>query len=299
MAVCCRVKSPVAFVLLAALLPVTALRAALIDTTVNASYFWTENLGRASGPADYRDAATYEAQVIFGHTRQLAPRLIARARFEVVGSVTPDFDRLNEVVFGPRLSLQRRFGLGPTAPTLGLEAAVQYREARLDLRDATLLRARLVGSKRFNSVLAFAADVEWAEDVARSNIYDVHHLGANARVMLDLHPRLRFTTGVGHRDGTFVAGASNARFLGALGGALGPEIAAYYNSIPIGVTNTFEPGWFDYRVEGKLDYWWFELSPALTDRLALAIRYERIHSVNKVNVDYRQNIFSVSLLKSF
>lgn len=281
-------------------LPLTPSFSALpLDYSASASYLWTENLGRASGPADYHNASSYEAAFTLGHTRQLTPRLVARAQFELSSAITPDYDRLNEVVFGPSLSLQRRFGLGPTAPALAFDASLLRREARLDARDAYLLSARLTGSKRFNPLLAVAADIEWSEDVARSNLYDVHHYGASLRVLLDPHPRLRFTTGAGHRDGTFTTGASNARFLAALGGALGPEIAAYYNAIPIGVTHTFEPGWFSYRVEGKLDYWWFQLSPALTDRLALALRYERLHAVNKVNVGYRQDTFSASLLYAF
>jgi hypothetical protein len=118
--------------------------------------------------------------------------------------------------------------------------------------------------------------------------------------MIDPHPRLRFTTGVSRLEGTMTVSASRNRFVnGALAGALGPEVAAYFARVPTADTNIFSPAWVSYRVEGHVDSWWFDLSPALTDRTSLSLRYERNHAKSIVHTEYAQDILSVSINHAF
>jgi hypothetical protein len=270
-----------------------------LDYTAEASYLWTENLGRASGQTDFRDTSGIEADVTVGASRQLSSGLVGRVQLEAGALVVPDYELVNEATFGPRAILSKKFGLGPQAPVLALEAATIGRIARIDENNGVTLQGAATLSKRFNSVLSARLRGDWQEHVADAATYDVHHLGVEGGVSVDATDRLRFTLGGGYLDGTFTAGASAARFAGALAGALGPEVASYYAGVPQTVTDAFGPGWVAYRVEGDAYYHFLELSPAITDQIALNLRYERVHATNIVDVDYRQDIFSLSAIYRF
>ena len=103
-----------------------------LDYTVRGTYLWTENLGRASGPVDFRDTSTCRADFAVGASKELAAGLGGRVQLEAGHATTPDFERLDETTFGPRASLRKKFGLGPEAPVLGFEAAALGRFARID-----------------------------------------------------------------------------------------------------------------------------------------------------------------------
>lgn len=270
-----------------------------LDYTVGGGYSWTENLGRASGQSDFRDTSSFEADVTIGTSKQLSPSLTGRLQFESNALTVPDYELNDEATAGLRGILRRKFGLGPEAPVLAVEAAALGRLARIDERDALILQGAATLSKRFNSVVSAQIRGEWQEHVADTATFDVHHYGIEGRLAIDPTDRVRVSVGGGYRDGTFTAGASGARFAGALAGALGPDIANYYAGVPQTVTNAFGPGWVAYRVEGDMDYFFLEFSPALTDRIALTVRYERNHAVNIVDVGYRQDIFSVAAIYAF
>lgn len=275
-------------------------RAALpLDYTVRGTYLWTENLGRASGPVDFRDTSSYEANLAVGTSRQLAPGLTGRLQLEAGYLATPEYNLLDEATVGPRVSLRKKFGLGSEAPVLAVEAATLGRFARIDENDGVTLQGAVTLSKRFNPVFSAQLRGEWQEHVADGATFDVHHYGGEGRLVLDPTDRVRASIGGGYQTGTFTAGASAARFAGALGGALGPEVADYYAAIRKTVTDAFQPGWTSYRVEGDIGYFWMELSPALTDSLSLSIRFERSHATNIVNIEYRQDTFSVGAIYRF
>jgi len=270
-----------------------------LDYTLRGNYLWTENLGRASGATDFRDTSTYRADFAVGASREIAAGLGGRVQLEAAHAATPDFERLDESTFGPRASLRKKFGLGPEAPVLAFETAALGRFARIDENDGVTLQGAITLSKRFNPVLSAQLRGEWQEHVADSHTFDVHHTLGEARLVLDPTDRVRVSVGGGYLTGTFTAGASAARFAGALAGGLGTEIADYYASVPQTVTNAFQPGWINYRVEGDVAFYWFEINPALTDALSLSLRFERNHAVNIVDVDYRQDIFSAGLIYRF
>lgn len=286
-----------AFVFAAASLSSRA--APALDYTVRGAYLYTENLGRASGATDFRDTSGYETELIVGASRQLASGLAGRVQLEASYEAAPDYDLLAEGNIGPRASLQKKFGLGVQAPVLAVSAATLGRFARIDENDGVTLQGAVALSKRFNPFFSAQLRGEWQEHVADAATFDVHHYGGEARLDFDPTDRARLSIGGGYRSGTFTAGASAARFAGALAGALGPEVAAYYTATPKTVTDAFQPGWVTYRVEGDIDYFWIEFSPALTDSLSLAIRYERNHATNSVDVQYRQDIFSIGALYRF
>lgn len=270
-----------------------------LDYSVRGAYAWTENLGRASGQADFRDTSTYRADFTVGAGKELAAGLGGRVQLEAAHSTTPDFERLDESTFGPRASLRKKFGLGAEAPVLAFETAALGRFARIDENDGVTLQAGLTLSKRFNPVLAAQLRGEWQEHVADADTFDVRHYLGEARLVLDPTDRVRLSIGGGYLTGLFTAGASGARFAGALAGGLGPEVADYYAAIPKTATDAFQPGWITYRVEGDIAFYWVELNPALGDSVSLSLRFERTHAVNIVHVDYRQDIFSAGVIYRF
>lgn len=279
-----------------AFLPVSAVAAPNLNYSAAATYLWTENLGRASGATDFRDTSSIQIDLSAGAGRQLASGLSGELLIEASALAVPEFHRADEATISPRAFLRKKFGLGPDAPVLTLETAALGKLARVSENNGVTLQGALTLSKRFGPLFSAQVRGEWQEHVADSRTFDVQHRGIEGRVNFDPTDRLRFSFGGGYLDGTFTVGASAARFAGALGGALGPDIAAYYAAIPQTVTDVFGPGWIAYRVRGDVDYFYFEFSPALTDHLALSIRYERNHAFNVVEVGYRQDIFSVGAL---
>jgi len=262
-------------------------------------YTWTENLGLATGAADFHDAATYAAGLTAHRAQQLAPNLLLFTTAEGTLSVTTDHARLTFGEISPRIGLQRKFGLGPTAPVLLGDVARLGRLARLDESTGLGGRATATYAKRFNPILAVAARGEFEFRRSRGDVYNTRHHSLAAEVSLDPHPRVRLTTGYGQRRGLIFAGASGARFAGALAGGLGPEIAAYYNRIPVSINHALERNWTTYRVKAEVNFWYFEFSPALTDRSALALRYERNSAINIVAVPYHRDLLTLSWLHAF
>ncbi|MCX6938477.1 MAG: hypothetical protein NTU80_11380 [Verrucomicrobia bacterium] len=266
---------------------------------VNTSYRWTENISRASGAADFRDAAEYELGGQARFVRQLTPRLLARLDLDVAGWICPEYDLLDRLEFGPRLVLTRKIGLGPEAWVLAAETGLTARTGRLDDADSVAARAGLTLSKRFGPWFSTAVSGSWTGQEAKDAAFAVAHYAAEARVNFDPHPRARFSAGVGRRDGTFTVGASEMRFGRALAGALGPRVASYFATVPTATTELFGPGWVSYSVEAEVEEWWCEFSPVLTDRSSLALRYGRAHFTNRVDIEYRQDTVSLSFLYAF
>lgn len=270
-----------------------------IDYTAGATYLWTENIGRASGRTDFRDTSSIRVDLSAAAGRQIAPGLSGTLSLEGSALTVPDYDEADEASFGPRATLRKKFGLGPDAPVLAFETAALGKVARVSENDGVTLQSALTLSKRFGSVFSARIRGEWHEHVADGRAFDVHHRGIDARLTADLSDRLRFNVGGGRLEGNFTAGASAARFAGALGGSLGPAVASYYAVAPRSVTDVYGPGWIAYRVRGEVDYFYMEFSPAITDSLSLSVRYERNHAENVVNVGYRQDIFSVGVIYGF
>jgi len=277
-------------------LPVSAADLPPPAISARAIYRWTENISRASGRRDYRDTAEYELSATAGFKRQLTPRVFADLDFTLTGTVSPEYELLNRTEFGPRLTVKRKFGLGPNAPVLSAEADVTGRYAALHAQDGIGARGGVTLAKRFTPWLASSVSGEWVGHVAQRSAFSVAHWEADALIMIDPHPRLRFTAGASRLEGTFTVSASRNRFVnGALAGALGPEVAAYFSRIPKADTNIFSSAWVSYRLEGYVDAWWFDLSPALTNSTSLSLRYERNHGKSIVRTEYAQDILSVSI----
>jgi len=259
----------------------------------------TENHGRASGAADFRDVTQLRLGLGAGQGRSIAANVMLRTRVDGELVLTRRFDLLNEFTLAPQVALERKLGLGPTAPVAAVDVTVTGRLARLREHEGVALRGRAHLSKRWNDWVATAVTGEAQEQWARDRTADLAHQRVQAVLTLDPIDRLRISAGASRRWGQYVANASAGRFSAALAGALGPTVADYYASIPTFTSDAYGNGWIHYRVRGGVDTWWLDLSPALSDRTALAFRYEETRADNVAGVKYRQRSFSVGVLHAF
>lgn len=286
------------------LLPVALLGASLApvsaaDLRLKASTTWAENISRSSNPLDWRDSLIGEASVTASLGRQITSGLMARASGEAAVSGSTRFSLLGLATLGASGQLQYKFGLGPMAPVVQGEVTFARRETRIRGDDGYTASAGLSLAKRFTEAWRARVAGDWQQHYARRETFDTHSQRVFGEVTWDLSPRWQVTSGYGRQWMDFVATAGPVVWAQARSGAFGAAIANYYATTPTYVTGAFGPGWTSYRVEGKADLWWFELSPALTDRTSLALRYDHVLTVNRVKVEYQQDLWTLRLVHAF
>jgi hypothetical protein len=266
---------------------------------VGASTTWAENITRASAPGDWRDAAQHEVNGGFGHFRQLTAGLITSG--EVVASYehVPRYTDLDLFTAGVSGQARQKFGLGAFAPVVSIDVDLRGRAARRDGDDGWTASAALRVAKRLTESFRASVVGDWQQHYARSSIFDTRHHRLFGTLAWDITDRLQLSHGNGRLWGDFTANASSGVWSRALSGALGSAISNHYNTLSWGVTDTFGPGWVTYRVQGRVSFWWLELSPAIGRDTSLPLRYESRFSVNKVGVKYRQDLWTLQLLHRF
>lgn len=108
--------------LCAALLTLNLRAGQNIPVLVEASASHDDNLGRATRPADKRDDTAIRFAVSAEDTRVLGRDWLLATGLAAGGEHWLEFERFDTADFEARLSLRRRFGLGPTAPALATPA---------------------------------------------------------------------------------------------------------------------------------------------------------------------------------
>jgi len=277
----------------------TARCALALNLRTEVSAAWVENIGRSSAGADWRDAMRYEADASLSLLREWRPGFMTTGEVVVGYEHVPEFTRLDALHGGIAGTVRQKFGFGPFAPALALDLGLRGREARLDGDDGSTATAALRASKRLTQSWRFGAVADWQQHYARSSIFDTRHHRVFGTLTWDLTSRLQLSHGNGRLWGDFTANASSAIWARARSGALGADLGAYYRTVSSGVTGSMGPGWFSYRVTGRVSFWWLELSPALGRNTSLPLRYESLFSVNKVGIKYRQDVWSLQLLHRF
>ncbi|HEY0966563.1 MAG TPA: hypothetical protein VGD88_04160 [Opitutaceae bacterium] len=277
----------------------TALPSFAADLRMKASTTWAENIGRSSSPVDWRDTLVGEASVSAGLGRQLASGLTAGVSAEAATFASPRFDRLGYATLGASAQLQYKFGLGALAPVVQADAGLTAREARINGDDGYTASASIGLSKRFTETWRARVAGDWQQHYAANEPFDTHSQRLIGELAWDFHPSWRLTYGYGRQWADFTATASERIWNRATSGGLGAAIANYYNTTPTYVTDAYGPGWTTYRVEGEVELWWLELSPALSERTSLSFRYDSVFAKNIVNVKYRQDLWTLSVLHAF
>ena len=267
--------------------------------TLSGRLTWAENLSRTSDAATIKDARTWDLSAGTHWQRPLAAGWQGAAEASASWEQVPDFPALDGLHLAGRGILRRKFGLGPYAPVLELQAAATQSRFDESGRSGTQLEAGFRLSKRLTSAWRGTVGAERSQVYARRNPYDVRHQRVLAEVTWDVTDRWRLTAGGARLDGEITAHAAGRVYASALAGGFGPAIQAYYNAIPFLTTNSFGPGWVAYRVDARADSWWLGLAPALGDRTALPLRYERVEVRNRVGVRYVSEFWSLGLVHRF
>lgn len=266
---------------------------------VEAAASWAENISRSSAPADWRDALSLQSRATWGIQRQSAAGLLARGELGAGLLHVPRYDRLDAATAGVSGLLRKKFGFGAFAPSVALEGGLQAREARLGGDDGWTASAALGVTRRLNTSWRVGATADWQEHHGASAVYDTAHHRVFGTVTWDLNDRWSLSHGNGRLSGQFTANASGPVWASALAGGFGRPLADYYATVPRIVSEIFGPHWVTYRVEGRVNFWWLELSPALGRNTSLPLRYESLFSVNKAGIKYRQDIWSLQVVHRF
>lgn len=280
----------------AALLPLGS-RAVNLQGEVSAS--WAENINRASTPGDWRDAMRYDARGSLSVFREWRAGFLTTGALEAGAETVPKFSQLGTFHAGIAAQVRQKFGFGAFAPAVALDLGLRRREAKFAGDDGTIASAGLSIRKRVAEAWRVALIGDWQEHDARNRVFDTRHRRAFGVVTWDLTPGLQLSHANGRLWGDFVANASAAAWSRARSGELGPELAAYYRTVPWAATELYGAGWVSYRVAGRVSFWWLELAPALGRDTSLPFRYESRVSVNQAGVKYRQDVWTLQLLHRF
>jgi hypothetical protein len=260
---------------------------------------WVGNHSRTSHEATRKDATTYELSLSGSKPRQLAPNWLLVGSGELSSLSVPEYDLADSLKAGGRLSLSRKFGLGPLAPVLQFHAGATYKSARFspDRGWTTEAGARL--SQRVLANLRLGVEAQWLEHNAQSSVFDLNQHTLSFDASWDISERWSLNGSVSRLEGDIAANAAWAVWWQAISGGLGPTVFNYYTSRPWAVTNIYGPGWVSYNVEAEVDLWSVSLAYAVSDHTALELRHSGAYVVNRIGIAYPTDSWSLSLNHRF
>jgi hypothetical protein len=154
-------------------------------------------------------------------------------------------------------------------------------------------------SQRVTEIWRVAATADWESFAAARAPFDTHSRRLGLETFVDLGERWQIGTGAARLHGQLAANAPWPLWGQALGGAFGPTVQSYYRSTPWETSHTFGPGWVAYRIDCRADFWWTEISLALGDHTRLPLRWERVQVVNRADVRYEAEFWSLGVLHRF
>lgn len=269
------------------------------STQVSVSSEWVENISRSSSSRDWRDGLRLRARAIGAVSQQLDHGVTAIGEAEALAEATPKFENQKLLELTARGELRRKFGLGPLAPVVSVTGSVSALKSAVEEQDGFRTHLTARATKRFTETWRATAQAEWAKDYADAAVFDASYRRLSAELAWDITPTWQLSGGVGRLEGTFTANASSFVWNRALTGLLGTAIQNYYTVSPQAVTDSYAPGWVTYLVSGRINQWWLQVSPALSDHTSLALRFEDNLATNIVNVKYRTTLWSAALTHRF
>jgi hypothetical protein len=270
-----------------------------ISFTADGTARWVENLSRTSAEPFRKDAETYELHLGASHHQQLAPDWLLNANADATWVAVPDYDLASHVEAGPRLSLQRKFGLGPLAPVLQLDTALTYKAARLRFDRGWTAEAGLRLAKRFTPEFQAGIGARWTEHDARSAVFDLDQHSVSIDAAWDLSDRWRLSGTAGRLSGNIVANAAWVVWSQAISGGLGATVFNYYTVRPWQVTEMYGSGWVSYNVEADVDLWSLAAAYAVSERTTADLRYSSAFVVNKIGIRYPTDSWGLSVTHRF
>lgn len=270
-----------------------------LEVSAQAGATWSDNLSRTSAPPNRKSAATYAASATVVQVRQLSRNWQLFASGEAGVETVPDYAALNATHGGLALRLRRKFGLGPLAPVLDLNAGLTGVALHESGRSGWKTEAGLTLGQRLTETWRVAAGGGWQEYYASHHPFDLRSHRLTLETGWDVTGRWSLAAGAARQWGELTANAAGRVYQSALTGGLGPRVADYYNRIPWEVANTFGPGWVAYRIDNVADFRWLQLSYSFGANTAVSLRYETVKVVNRAAVRYDTDMWSLSIARRF
>ena len=266
-----------------------------LHLTTSAEVARVENISRTSFEPTRKDATTFAVDVGGSIPRQLAPSVLFLGSGELSSLFVSDYELNNHVTATGRLTLQKKFGLGPQAWVLQATARGGYKAARLDDDQGFTSEAGLQLAKRVLPNLRLNGSIRWLEHDAKSAVFDLNQFTYGLDAQWDINEHWSLAGSASWLQGDIVANAAPGVWWQMLAGAFGPEIFNSYTSRPWSVTDLYGPGWVSYNVEGDVDLWSLTLTYAWTDHLSVDLRYNSAFVVNQVGVTYPTSAWALKL----
>jgi hypothetical protein len=270
-----------------------------LTVSAAATASWVENASRTSAEPFRKDTAIYDFSVGASHHQQVAPNWLLNAGLEADWQAVPEFTRAGYANFAPRLSLQRKFGLGPLAPVLQFETALPYKVARLGQDRGWGFEASLRLAKRLTETFKAGTSLQWVEHNARSAVFDLNQHAFSIDAAWDVSERWSVSGNVGRLSGDVVANAAWSVWSQAITGGLGPAVFNYYTSRPWEITEVYGRSWVSYNVEAHVDQWSLAATYAVSERTTAELRYASAFVVNKIGVRYPTDSWGLSVVHRF
>ena len=270
-----------------------------ISARMEASATWSENIARASSPANWFDTIRQDTRFTASLLTPIATGLSVITELDAGYETVPRYARNTATSAGARAVVRYKFGLGAYTPVLTADTALARRDARIDGDTGWLATGALRLSQRFTDSWRASVTGDWTQHYASHSTFDIRHHRFLGTITYDLNSTWQLTYGRGRLWGDFTANAAGNIWTRALAGLLGADIGRYYNTVAYETTDSYGPGWVTYRVTGHSDFWWLELAPALGPNTSLPLRYESTFTVNVVGVKYRQDLWTLGILHRF
>jgi hypothetical protein len=270
-----------------------------LHLTASGSAAWVNNISRTSYEPTRKDTTTYEFSLAGSKPRQLAPNLLFVASGDATALRVENYDLAGYIKAGGKLSLQRKFGLGPLAPVLQVNVGATYRSTKYDDDRGWTTEADVQFAQRVLPNLRLSAGAHWLEHDARNSVFDLNQRSYSLDANWDINDRWSLSGSVSRLQGDLVANAAWTVWAQAIGGSLGPTVQNYYTSRPWVVTNIYGPGWVSYNVEADVDLWSISLSYAMSDHTAIELRKSAAFVVNHIGVTYPTDSWGLSVTHRF
>lgn len=270
-----------------------------LHLTASGTASWVNNLSRTSYAPTRKNAATYEFSLSGSQPRQLASSLLFVGSGEISSLTVPEYDLADNLKAGGRISLQRKFGLGPLAPVLQVSLGAAYKSARLSADRGWTTEAGVQLAQRVLPNLRLTAGVQWLEHGAQSETFDLNQHSYSLDASWDINERWSLSGSASRVEGNIVANAAWSVWAQAIYGGFGPTVKDYYNSRPWSVTNLYGPGWVSYNVEAGVDLWSVTLAYAVSAHTAVELRKGSAFVVNHIGIRYPTDSWGLSLTHRF
>jgi hypothetical protein len=174
-------------------------------TTADARATWNDNITNANRSVDRIAALGTSVEAATSSRIGIARNDALIVGGRVASDWIPRFDDLRQHALGGHVEWQHKFGLGPLAPTLGVELAVDAILAPDRDREGTSSAGRVTLRKRFDDVWRATFTQDFGRHDARSPVFDRQSRETSIAVNRPVGEVWFLTLRMSYRDGDVVS----------------------------------------------------------------------------------------------